>query len=151
MISVIYYLRKKNIRLRHVLQIPDEIICHNYNNIKAGDTEALRILLRHLCYPARFSDLILRFFRPVPQTLCDTRPISNLLKTLDLTWLSRCNLTLFTMGLFWAAHGWGRGAKRPTLPKTCRTYRTMTKLGSYTLLKKDPKIYVSSDATLEFC
>ena len=41
------------------------------------------------------------------------------------------NLTLFRMGFFGAAHGWGgRGeAKRPHLSKLCHTYPTKMKLG----------------------
>ena len=45
----------------------------------------------------------------------------------------------------------GRGAKRLPLPKICHTYPTMTKRGSYTLLKEDPKIYELRDKPLEFC
>ena len=36
-------------------------------------------------------------------------------------------LTLFRMGFFGAAHGWG--SKKPPLPKICRRYPTMMKLG----------------------
>ena len=49
-------------------------------------------------------------------------------------------LSLFRMGFFGAAHGWGGGAKRPRpLPKICHTYPTIMKLGSYTLPKEDAK------------
>ena len=56
-----------------------------------------------------------------------------------LKMLLRCEsiLTLFKMGLFGAVHewkGWGRGKKAKYY-----TYPTMTKLGSYTLPKEDPK------------
>ena len=47
-------------------------------------------------------------------------------------------LTLFRMGFFGAAHGWGE-TKRPPFPKICHTYPTVMKLGSYTLPKEDPK------------
>ena len=40
------------------------------------------------------------------------------------------------MGLFAAAHGWGKGAP---LSKICHIYPTMMKLDSYTLPKEDPK------------
>ena len=39
-------------------------------------------------------------------------------------------LKLFTMGFFGAAHGWGGGPKRPTLPKICHTYPRMMILGT---------------------
>ena len=49
------------------------------------------------------------------------------------------DVTLFSMGLFGAAHGWG--TKRSRLPKTCQTYPTMKELGAYnyTLPKEDQK------------
>ena len=96
---------KKNdiLRLKNALQIPNEIICYNYNDIKADGIEALCILLRRLCYPTRFADLIPRFGRPVPQ-LCmifnqlldflnDTW--GHLLDTLNQPWLSPHNLRSF--------------------------------------------------------
>ena len=61
-------------------------------------------------------------------------------------------LTLFRMGLFGAAHGSRRGGgKGPYFSKICHTYSTMMKLGTVTLPKEDPKIFKSSDTTLEFC
>ena len=60
-------------------------------------------------------------------------------------------LTLFRSGLFGAAHGCGEGPKKSIIPKICHTHPTMMKLGlviSY--LKKNQKIYKSSDAPLEF-
>ena len=49
-------------------------------------------------------------------------------------------LTLFSMGFFGAAHGWGGGgSKKAPLPKSCHTYPKMMKLGSYILPKEDPK------------
>ena len=51
-------------------------------------------------------------------------------------------LTLFRMGRFGAAHGWGGGGlgyKKLPLSKICHTYPTLMKLGSYTLPKEDPK------------
>ena len=60
-------------------------------------------------------------------------------------------LTLFKMGFFGAAHGWG-GPKRPTLPKICHTYPTMMKLGAVIpYLKRIREIYGSRDTSLEFC
>ena len=57
-------------------------------------------------------------------------------------------LTLFRMGLLGAAHGWGQ---KGSLPKTCDTYATMTKLGTVIpYLQKIEKIYKSCDTTSEF-
>ena len=50
------------------------------------------------------------------------------------------SLTLFSMGIFRAAHGWG--AKILPLPKICHTYPTMMKLGRATpYRKKIQKMY----------
>ena len=48
-------------------------------------------------------------------------------------------LTLFRMGFFGAAHGWGGGLFGPPLPKICHKYPTMMKLGTVILPKEDPK------------
>ena len=62
-----------------------------------------------------------------------------------------CMLTLFRMGFFGAAHGWGRGKKTP-LPKICHTYPTMIKLGTVIpYLKEFQKLYESHDTVLGFC
>ena len=60
-------------------------------------------------------------------------------------------LTLFRMGIFGAAHGWGGGKKTP-LPKICRRYPTKMKLDTVIpYLKKIQKIYESRDISPEFC
>ena len=60
------------------------------------------------------------------------------------------SLTLFRMGLFGAAQGWG-DQKVPPLHKICHSYPTMMKLGTLTpYLKKIEKIYKSRDTPLEF-
>ena len=48
-------------------------------------------------------------------------------------------LTLFRMGLFGTAHGWGEWAKRFSFPKICHTYPKMMKTDA--LPKEDPEIY----------
>ena len=59
--------------------------------------------------------------------------------------------TLFRMGLFSVAHGWGP-PKRLPLPKICHTYPAIMKLGTDApYLKEIPKIYKSRDALLGFC
>ena len=51
-------------------------------------------------------------------------------------------LTLFKMGLFGAAHGWG--AKKAPLPKICHTYPAIMKLGTVIpYLKKTQKKYMN--------
>ena len=53
--------------------------------------------------------------------------ISFLYKICDLT------LTLFRMGYFGAAHGWGGGDKKFPFPKICYTYTAMMKLATLIL------------------
>ena len=56
------------------------------------------------------------------------------------------------MGIFGAAHEWGRGAKKPSIPKILGTYPTMMKLGTVIVyLKKIQKIYKSRDTHPDFC
>ena len=60
--------RKTDIpRLSQALRIPDVIICHQ-GTICEG-TEGLCMLLKRLCYPCRYSDMVHLFARPVP-VLC---------------------------------------------------------------------------------
>ena len=60
--------RKTDIpRLSQALRIPDVIICHQ-GTICEG-TERLCMLLKRLCYPCRYSDMVHLFARPVP-VLC---------------------------------------------------------------------------------
>ena len=59
-------------------------------------------------------------------------------------------LTLFRMGLFGGAHGWGD--KKPPLLKICHKYHTKIKLNTVIpYLKMTPKIYESHDTPLDFC
>ena len=91
------------LRLKEVLQIPDEIVCFNYNDITVNGLEALCIFLKRLSYPSRFSDLIARFGRSVPQ-LCmifihalefiDTQ-WRHLLEDLNQRWLAPVQLQSF--------------------------------------------------------
>ena len=62
-------------------------------------------------------------------------------------------LTLFRMGLFGAAHGWGEGGEAsPPLPKICQIYHTMMKLATViTYQKKIQNMYESRDTPLQFC
>ena len=92
-------------------------------------------------------------------------PISQNGQTRSNNWLENCQgivwvcltilwdwrLTLFRMGFFGAAHGWG-GTKRASLPKICHTYPTTIKLGTaIPYRKKIQKLYESHDRPLEFC
>ena len=62
--------RKNDIKgLQRALNLPDEIVCHLCNDLKADPTEALCALLKRLAYPCRYSDMIPRFGHPVAQ-LC---------------------------------------------------------------------------------
>ena len=52
-------------KLQEVLNIPDEIL--TYNRLKVDGIEALCVFLKRFAYPCRYSDMVPRFGRPVPQ------------------------------------------------------------------------------------
>ena len=61
-------------------------------------------------------------------------------------------ISLFWMGFFRAAHGWGGGGmgKKVPLPKICHVYPTIMKLGTVIpYLKKIQKIYESHNTFCE--
>ena len=67
-----------------------------------------------------------------------------------MTSLTLLTLTLFKMGLFGVAHGWGQ--KGSHLPKICHIYLAMMKRGTVMpYLKKIQIRYEPSDTPLEFC
>ena len=119
------------LRLNDVMQLPNELTCHLYNDFKLDSVEALCTLLKRLAYPCRYVDMIPRFGRPVPQ-LCmvfnqmldyvDTH-FGYLLRDLNQPWLSPQQLTLFSHTIFnkgapldnvWAfVDGTVRGTTRP--------------------------------------
>ena len=68
------------------------------------------------------------------------------------TFRKKLTLTLFRMGFFGAAHGWGAGAFWPPPSKIRPTYATMIKLGTVIpCLRKIQKMYKPRDTSLEFC
>ena len=72
------------------------------------------------------------------------------IKELSVILTVKFSLTLFMMGIFWAAHGWG-GQKGP-LSKLWHTYPTIMKPSTVIpYLKKIKKIYEPLDTPLEFC
>ena len=62
--------------------------------------------------------------------------------TIKVSNATELSLTLFRMGIFGAAHGWGGGKKAP-LPKICHKYRTIMKFGAFVpFLKKIQKYMI---------
>ena len=74
-----------------------------YNRVVVDSVEATCICLRRLAYPCRYSDLIHRFARPVPQLSMISNLVmdeiyqryGHLLRSMDQPWLSRENLAMF--------------------------------------------------------
>ena len=89
-------------RLQEILQIPDEL--HTYNRLLVDGTEALCIFLKRFSYPCRYSEMIPRFGRPVPQYSIISNQImdhiltnfGHLLEDLNQPWLSNANLENFS-------------------------------------------------------
>ena len=83
--------------LADILRLPDQITF--YNGIDVESIPALCILLKRLAYPCRYSDLIPRFARLVPQPSISNHMIDliygmwgNLLSGLSQPWLAPGNL-----------------------------------------------------------
>ena len=91
----------------------------------------------------------IRFFEPVWE-------FTKALHFTPLTWIKKVSkflLTLFRMGIFGTAHGWGEGKRSPVpLSKSCNSYPTMMRLGPVIpSLKKIQKIFESRDTHPDFC
>ena len=102
-----------------------------YNRLRVEPLEALCLLLRRLAFPCRYSDLIPKFGRPVPELsviynhmvdyVYDTFGV--LLTSLDQEWLSQANLKSFAEAVYASGapldNCWGfvdgtlRGISRP--------------------------------------
>ena len=54
-------------RLVTALQLPDEIRGGMYHDLRVSSVEALCVILKRLAFPCRYSDMMPRFARPVPQ------------------------------------------------------------------------------------
>ena len=84
--------------LAEALNIPEVLTC--YNGSKVGGIEGLCIFLKRFCYPCRYSDMIPRFARPVPQLCMVSNTVMNfihenfhhLLETFNQPWLSQIEL-----------------------------------------------------------
>ena len=94
--------------LKNALRIPNEIICYNYNGLSVDGLEALCILLGRLSYPCRFSEMIPRFGRPVPQLCmifnqvldCIHFQWGHLLDDLNQGWLAPIELEKFARAIY---------------------------------------------------
>ena len=87
--------------LGETLETPESIIC--YNETKVDGIESLCISLKQFAYPCRYSDMISRFGRPVPEVCLLSNHVmnfvygrwGNLLKTMNQQWLAPVNLQPF--------------------------------------------------------
>ena len=84
--------------LAEVLQIPDQMRC--YNRVVVDGIEALCIFLKRFAYPCRYSDMLPRFARPVPQLCMISSQVMDFiyqthnhrLRTFNQPWLSQASL-----------------------------------------------------------
>ena len=89
-------------KLQEVLKIPEEIVCHN--RVKIDGIEALYMFLKRFSYPRRYSEMIPRFARPVPQICMSTNLIMShifgnfeyLFKDFNQAWLAPAQLSIFS-------------------------------------------------------
>ena len=75
--------------LADILRLPDQITF--YNGIVVESIPAFCILLKRLAYPCRYSDLIPRFARPVPQLSIISNHMIDLIYGMWGNWLSGLN------------------------------------------------------------
>ena len=89
-------------RLATALDIPENI--YTYNRSKCDGIEAFCVFLRHFAYPYRYSDLVSRFGRPVPELCMMSNAIlnlvydnySNLLHDFNQPWFSPISIQQYT-------------------------------------------------------
>ena len=66
-VSQFRFIKRDTPRLRDVLDLPDEITCHFYNDLVVDSPEALCIVFSSLAYPCHYVDMVPFFGRSVPQ------------------------------------------------------------------------------------
>ena len=69
LVSQFRFIKRDTPRLRDVLDLPNEIMCHFYNDLVVNSPEALCIVLSRLAYPCRYVDMVPLFGRSVPQLI----------------------------------------------------------------------------------
>ena len=77
--------------LADVLQIPADLVCSQGTIF--GGLEGLCILLGRLAYPCRFSDLLQRFGRPVPELSLISNTVMNYIYEIHQQRLTNWNQT----------------------------------------------------------
>ena len=95
-------------RLVTALQLPYEIECGVYNDLRVSSVEALCVILKGLAFPCRYSDMMPRFGRPVPQlSMICNETIHWLgsrwgfkLSDLNQQWLTPQNLMCFSNSIY---------------------------------------------------
>ena len=88
-------------RLAEVFRIPEEVTC--YNRSVFNGIEALSVFLKCFAHLCRYSDLVQRFGRPVPEICMMSNTVMNLvynnfghlLRNLNQPWLSMQNLEAY--------------------------------------------------------
>ena len=69
LVSQFRFIKRDTPRLRDALDLPNEIICHLYNDLVVSSPEALCIVLSRLAYPCRYVDMVPLFGRSLPQLI----------------------------------------------------------------------------------
>ena len=65
-VSQFRFIKRDTPRLQDVLDLPNEITYHFYNDLVVNSPEALCIVLTRLAYPCRYVDMVPLFDRSVP-------------------------------------------------------------------------------------
>lgn len=97
------FMKNDIVRLVRALNMPNEITCYFYNDLKVDPLEALCVVLSRIAYPCRYFNMISRFGRAVPQlSMIFNQTIDfidsnwgHLLQNMNQPWLTPGNLMLF--------------------------------------------------------
>lgn len=100
------FLKNDIYQLANLLRIPEKV--STYNRIKVSGIEALCIFLKRFAYPCRYSDIMPRFGRPIPQLSMISNQImdhiygnfKNLLQDLNHPWLSPNHLQSYANAVY---------------------------------------------------
>ena len=100
------FLKNDIYQVAEVMRVPEEIF--TYNRVKVDGIEALCIFLRRFAYPCRYSDIMPRFGRPIPQLSMISNQLMNhvydnyrnLLQNLNQQWLAPNHLQAFANSIY---------------------------------------------------
>ena len=116
-----FRVRKRDIeRLADALGLPESFVCHQ--RTRADKIEGLCMVLKRLAYPCRYSDLIHRFGRAVPELSMITNAVEEFIYQNHHHRLTQWNATLLSPRKLQQVC-WCSGSERFSIEKLLRIHR----------------------------